>query len=102
MFRPPVSFRDFSFPFEENRTRPSRILLTCALVCVPKCAANAQFQVPTFLTRTNDPAPIGARRGFSAYFNGDGWLDVATANTGPNTVAVHFEWRTRRRVSRAA
>ena len=68
--------------------RPSPILLTCALASVP-IAAHAEFQVPTF-TRTNHAAPIGARGGVSADFNGDGWLDIATANTGPNTVAVHL------------
>jgi hypothetical protein len=75
-------------PFEENRMRPASILLTCAFACVP-LAAHAQFQVPTF-TRTNDAAPIGARGGVSADFNGDGWMDIATANNGPNTVAVYL------------
>ena len=68
--------------------RPSPILLTFTLTFVP-IAAHAQFQVPAF-TRTNYTAPIGARGGVSADFNGDGWLDIATANSGPNTVAVHL------------
>ncbi len=66
--------------------RPASILLTCAFACVP-LAAQAQFQVPSF-TRTNYTAPTGARGGASADFNSDGWMDIATANSGPNTVAV--------------
>jgi hypothetical protein len=49
--------------------------------------AAATAQGLTF-RRADQPSTIGARGVASADFDGDGWLDVAQANTGSNTVTV--------------
>src|SRR5215217_640376 len=50
-------------------------------------AIDAAAQQLTF-SRTDVPAVAGARGVIAADFNGDGWIDVATANAGRDTIAV--------------
>jgi hypothetical protein len=50
-------------------------------------AMDAAAQQLTF-SRTDIPAVAGARGVVAADFNGDGWIDVATANAGRDTIAV--------------
>jgi len=58
--------------------------LTCVLVCA---AGDVIAETPTF-TAASYAAPAGARAAVSGDFNGDGWIDIATANTGRNTVSI--------------
>jgi hypothetical protein len=55
-------------------------------------AVDAAAQPLTF-SRTDSPAVAGARGVVAADFNGDGWVDVATANAGRDTIAVLLNTR---------
>ena len=60
----------------------------CALVvCLLAVPASARAQTPTFIP-TSYESIAGARAIVSADLNGDGWTDIASANTGRNSVAV--------------
>jgi hypothetical protein len=63
--------------------RFASIVVVC-LACVP---AHAYGQSPSF-TPIAFPSVTGARSVVSADLNRDGWLDLATANAGRNSVAV--------------
>jgi hypothetical protein len=69
--------------------RIAAISLTCVLVCA---ATVVQAETPTFTTSLAT-APAGARGAVSGDFNGDGWVDIATADTGRNTVAIFLNAR---------
>src|SRR5215208_6920354 len=71
--------------------RPQSVLLSCAL-CVLGVVPAARAETPHF-TAAGVSAPIGARGGAAADFNGDGWIDIATANTGRNTVVIRLNDR---------
>lgn len=66
------------------------IWLTCWSIGAASVAA---AESPAFST-AGLAAPAGARGAVSADFNGDGWIDIATANTGRNTVAVFLNAKT--------
>jgi FG-GAP-like repeat len=58
----------------------SSVLLTLS-------AGAAHAQSPTFAT-TSYTAPAGARGAVGVDLNRNGWLDIVTANTGRNTIAI--------------
>src|SRR4051812_35852342 len=72
------------------RTIPTRLPLFPALlpiVCLSATIASAQSTVPAF--QRDDAAATASGRGIVvADFNRDGWPDIATANHGPDGVAV--------------
>ena len=62
-----------------------RLLLALVLVALPLTDAAAQL---IGFDRDDFNAPAGARGIVAADLNGDGWVDLATANTQPGTLAV--------------
>src|SRR5690348_14832533 len=64
-----------------------RVTSTIALLLGCVLASTAAAQVLTF-ARDDYPSDVGARGIVSADFNRDGWLDVAHANSGRNSVAI--------------
>jgi hypothetical protein len=68
------------------RVFPCRLLLTLLIfVSLGQAAASAQTVA---FDRDDFAAPVGARGIVSVDLNGDGWLDLAVANTQPGSVAV--------------
>jgi hypothetical protein len=69
-----------------NCERVSTIWLTCALTLV---AAAGQAQTLEFSGSAHSSVP-GARAAVQVDVNRDGWIDVATANSGANSVVILF------------
>ena len=64
---------------------PLNSLSTCAVLLLTASVAAAQ---PLTFDRDVYPSSLGARGIAAADFNRDGWMDFATANEGPNGVAI--------------
>ncbi len=74
------------------------VWLTCVVLVASATVPRAQTL--DFIS-TATASTTGARGIVSVDLNRDGWLDVATANTGRNTVAILFNRGTGRRLSGA-
>ena len=66
--------------------------LACAVLLCPLFASTLTAQ-PLAFDRHDDASDSGARAIVAADFNRDGWLDVAHANTGRNSVTILLNQR---------